>query len=55
MKHVINILVLLIITGLAMGLTAEIIHIGSPSPIGVLYLPLIIFAGLWGLKLYRDY
>ena len=60
MKHVINILVILILTFFVVGLT-YIIHIepvkvdGTPTVWGILYIPLIVLIGMWGTKLNNDY
>jgi len=54
MKHFINILVILILTGFAVGLT-NIMITTQVREFGFLYLPIIIFMLLWGVKLYNDY
>jgi len=54
MKHFINILVILILTGFAIGIA--ILQVNNPNDKWFLaYVPLCIFMFLWGLKLYDDY
>lgn len=54
MKHFINVLVILILTGFAVGLTHIVITTKIPE-LGMLYLPLMIFMFTWGIKLSNDY
>lgn len=53
MKHFINVLVILILTGFAIGICY--LQINYKEPWGILFLPLVIFMFFWGLKIYSDY
>jgi hypothetical protein len=56
MKHFINILVILILTGFTIGLTWVCYHNTSKDSVwGILYVPLLILMILWGSKLNEDY
>jgi|688.fasta_scaffold513496_2 hypothetical protein len=56
MKHFINILVILILTGFTIGLTWVCYHNTSKDSVwGILYVPLLILIILWGAKLNEDY
>jgi uncharacterized membrane protein YccC len=54
MKHIINLLVILILTGFAVGIAyLQVLH---PKDVWFLaYIPLCGFMLLWGLKLDGDY
>lgn len=54
MKHLINILVILILTGFAVG-TTVLLYYDRSVPWGILYVPIGIFMLLWGIKLNNDY
>lgn len=54
MKHVINILVILILTGFAVGI-AYLQMNDVKSAWFIAYLPISIFMFLWGLKLNDNY
>jgi hypothetical protein len=54
MKHIINLLVILILTGFSVGIAY--LQVNNPKDVWFLaYLPLCIFMFLWGLKLDGDY
>jgi hypothetical protein len=56
MKHFINILVILILTGFAIGTTWVCYHnTNEKSMWGTLYIPVVIFMAAWGAKLNEDY
>jgi len=56
MKHLINLLVILILTGFTVGLTYVTIEYGSSqSPWAILYLPIFIMMICWGIKITNDY
>ena len=56
MKHFINILVILILTGFAVGIAYLAYNSpNSQNSWGFLFLPLIALMWFWGEKLYRDY
>ncbi len=54
MKHLINILVILILTGFAVG-TTLLQYYDVHNPWSILYIPIGIFMLLWGIKLNDDY
>ena len=54
MKHFINLLVILILTGFAIGIA----YLQVSYPTGawfIAYLPICVFMFLWGMKLDNDY
>ena len=54
MKHFINLLVILILTGFAIGIA----YLQVSYPTGawfIAYIPLCVFMFLWGMKLDNDY
>ena len=54
MKHFINILVILILTGFTIGIA--ILQVNNPNDVWFLgFIPLCIFMFLWGLKLDNEY
>jgi len=57
MKHFINILVILILTGFAVGIAWLQYHTTKDSPFWwwLLYIPLLILMIAWGNKLNEDY
>ena len=55
MKDFINILVILILVGLAVGLSYLMLQPETPFLMGSLYIPLIVFFVYWGEKLTHDY
>ena len=56
MKHFINILVILILTAFAVGVTWVTINSHSEKNIwGILFIPLIAMMILWGYKIKDDY
>ena len=54
MKHLINILVILILTGFAIGLAYLQITYTEQAWF-IAYLPLSVFMLMWGIKLNEDY
>ena len=55
MKHFINVFVVLVLVGLAISV-AYMSHISrGANAWGACYIPLTIFMGFWGKKLYNDY
>ncbi len=56
MKHFINILVILILTGFTIGLTWICYHTTNEKAVWeLLYIPIFIFMVAWGVKLDEDY
>jgi hypothetical protein len=56
MKNFINVLVIIILTGFAIGTTWICYHDTNENSMwAVLYLPLFIFMVAWGIKLDKDY
>lgn len=57
MKHFINILVILILTGFAVGIAWLQYHANENNPFWwwLLYLPLLIMMIAWGEKVSKDY
>jgi hypothetical protein len=54
MKHIINLLVLLILTGFAIGVAY--LQVSNPGDVWfIAYLPLTIMMVMWGFKLESDY
>lgn len=53
MKDFINVLVILILTGFAIGISY--VQINNAGPWGLLFLPLFILMLLWGEKIYENY
>ena len=53
MKHFINILVILILTGFTVGVTFLQVNYGEAWFIS--YIPLIVMMFVWGIKLDNDY
>lgn len=53
MKHFINVLVILILTGFAIGITY--VQINNPGPWGLLFIPLFILMLLCGERIYENY
>jgi hypothetical protein len=54
MKHFINVLVILILTGFAVGIAY--LQVTHPKDVWSLaYIPLCVFMLLWGFKLESDY
>ncbi len=54
MKHFINVFVVLVLVGLAV-LNAYMTTISSNNAWGIGFLPITVFMGLWGYKLFKDY
>jgi hypothetical protein len=56
MKNFINVLVILILTGFAIGTTWVCYHnTNEKAEWGLLYIPIFIFMIVWGIKLDEDY
>ena len=53
MKHFINVLIILILTGFAIGITY--VQLNNNGPWGVLYLPLFILMLLSGERIYENH
>ncbi len=54
MRDFINVFIVIVICGLAVGVTY--VQVNNPDkPFGILYIPLFIWGCFWGYKLMDDY